>query len=311
MSLNMYDAIAAFGDTFTRGVQVARPLTVPFRTVICCGMGGSSVAGELASMARSEVYVHWDYDLPAHASSQDLVICTSWSGQTAETLSSYDAARRQGIPVAAITTGGELARRAKADDVPLVLLPNTGIAPRCGAGFMTGALFAMLGMADRLPTVDAEALENEGKRLAEVIGDRLPFFYASYPLRKVAGWFKTAFNENAQRHASVANFPSAGHNELVGWAGPYRDTAVPVLIRGKDDAQYRNDLDAAVALWERMRYTVGVIALPGDTELQNAFSGYVLALWTGYHSALMHDVDPNSTALTDEFKELKKKKDEE
>lgn len=306
MNSDMRNAIAALGDTLTRGAEDARPLHTPFRTIIACGMGGSSVAGELLSMVRDDVQVHWDYDLPTHASGQDLVICTSWSGETAETLSSYDAARKQSVPVAVITTGGELARRAKADGVPLVLLSGDGIVPRCGAGLMTGALFGLLGIADQLPAVDAAVLEPEGKRLAGVIGNRMPFFYAGYPLRKVTGWFKTMFNENAQRHAGAANFPSAGHNELVGWAGPYQDTAIPVIVRGDDDKRYQKDFDAAVAIFERMGYTVGVVDLPGDTVLQKAFSGYVLALWTSYHCALSFGVDPNSTAMTDEFKRLKK-----
>lgn len=270
-------------------------------------MGGSAVAGEILSMVKDSVVVHWDYHLPANASNADLVICTSWSGDTAETISAYDKARELSIPVAVISTGGKLSEMARRDDKPLVHLPNPlNMPPRCGAGLMIGGLFSLVGAAHELPEIDPANLETAGKTLADAIGDKMPIFYAAYPWRKIAGFFKTTVNENAKRHSWASNFPSAAHNEIMGWSGPYRDSAIPVLIQGGDEAsEYRRDEDALVAIVSKMGYNVPKIELPGSSTLQKALSGYVLALWTSFHIANNLGVDPLNQDWIDEFKRLK------
>src|SRR4030042_4153590 len=115
--------IGAFGDQLVRGAALARLVDVPSRRLISCGMGGSAVAGEFLSMLRDDVVVHWDYDLPVGAGPQDLVVCTSWSGNTEEVLSSYERAVALGATTLAITTGGELAALAPQHKTPLVMLP--------------------------------------------------------------------------------------------------------------------------------------------------------------------------------------------
>src|SRR5688572_29678259 len=102
----MRDAILSFGSQLTRGAALTSPLQIPFRKIIACGMGGSSVAGEILSLVHDEVVVHWDYDLPSTTAPQDVVVCSSWSGNTQETLSSYQEALQRKIPVAVITGGG-------------------------------------------------------------------------------------------------------------------------------------------------------------------------------------------------------------
>lgn len=272
---------------------------------ICCGMGGSSVAGELLSFVRPDSIIHWDRGIPASATPNDHVICTSWSGNTAETISSYDAARAAGIPVSVITTGGTLAEKAKADGVPLTLLPNPGTPPRENVPAMTAALFQLLGMGE-LPIIDGAAADAAGTQLAADIGAKVPVFYAAYPWRKVAGFFKTIINEDAKRHSWAGSIPSFEHNELAGWAGNYQNSMLPVLIRTDDERpQDTKDLDALVALFEKMRYTVATVRLVGATSLEKALDGYAVALRAGQHVAAAAHVDAADTTLIEAFKQLK------
>jgi glucose/mannose-6-phosphate isomerase len=270
-------------------------------------MGGSAVAGELLSAARNDVVVHWDYGIPRGLTSDDLVVCTSWSGTTAEALSSLEAAVAAGLTVAAITTGGALADRARELHIPLVLLPADGHPPRVNAGLMTGALFGLLGMADALPTIDAAALEEQGKTLALAIGDKSPVFYAAYPWRRIAGFFKTVINEDAKRPAWSGSFPSVAHNEIMGWSWDRAPKSlVPVLIRTpQDEARYGNDMQTLVAILSEKGYTVPTIALPDGSAPGQALIGYCIALWTGFHVATAAGVDPSGTAWIDEFKTRK------
>lgn len=302
----MRDAILSFDSQLKDGAAHAVPVEATFDRIICCGMGGSSVAGELLSLSRHDVVVHWDWELPATANARDLVVCTSWSGTTAETISSYDAARAAGIAVAVITTGGELARKAKSDGVPLTLLPDTKTPPRFNAGLMTGALFAMLGSADLLPEIDAAAAESEAKKLADAVGAKTPIFYASYPWRKVAGFFKTMVNENAKRHSWAANFPSVAHNEIMGWSGNYQSGMSPVVVRDTSERPGdTKDIEAFVAIVGGLGYTVSTISLTGASPLEKALNAYVMALWASWHMATTAGIDVAGTQWIDEFKRLK------
>lgn len=268
-------------------------------------MGGSSVAGELLSLARPDVLVHWDWELPASATPGDQVICTSWSGNTAETISSYDAARSAGIPVSVITTGGVLGEKAKADGVPLTLLENPGTPPRFNAFPMAGALFKLLGMGE-LPAVDTAAAKTAGERLASEIGTKIPIFYAGYPWRKVAGFFKTMMNENAKRHSWAANFPSASHNEVAGWTANEQQHIMPVLIRDLGERpQDARDAKALVALLGEMEYTVATVELVGATALEKALNAYVMALEASSAMATAAHIEPTDTTLIEKFKHFK------
>lgn len=304
----MHKEILTFGAQLIEGAAKAEPVGGDFERIICCGMGGSSVAGEMLSFARHEVVVHWDWELPKTATKRDLVVCTSWSGGTAETISSYDAARSAGATVAVITTGGELARKAKADGVPMTLLPDTKTPPRLNAGLMTGALFAMLGMTDQLPVIDAASHEKTAQALAVEVGAKTPIFYASYPWRKAAGFFKTMVNENAKRHSWSASFPSVAHNEIMGWSGDYTASMVPVVIRDTQERPHdRKDIDSFVAIVRPMGYTVSTIGLVGATPLEKALNAYVMALWASWHMATTAGIDAAGTKWIDEFKLLKAK----
>jgi glucose/mannose-6-phosphate isomerase len=107
--------------------------------LIVAGMGGSSVGGRLAAGAlgprlRRPLALAMGYDIPAWIGGETLVLCSSYSGSTEETLATYDAAKAAGAPRVVATTGGELAERARADGVPVIPLPG-GFQPRAAVGY--------------------------------------------------------------------------------------------------------------------------------------------------------------------------------
>ncbi len=305
----MRDLILALPEQLRAGVALgaASRVTKPFRTLICTGMGGSAVAGEMVSLVRPGTVVHWDYYLPHGATAADLVVCTSWSGDTEETISSYRAARALGCELLVITSGGKLAELATADGVPCIALPRANLVPRANVGLMAGALFAALGMEDALPaSLDVAGLEAAGKDLADALGDRMPAVYASYPWRKLTGFWKMCYSETAKRQVMVSWFPSGAHIEMVGWEGPYADRVAFVLLRDPADApRYAKNFEAMLALLPGKGYTVRTVVLQGSSVMEKALLDYALALWTGYYAATRLGVDPLATELLDEFKRLK------
>jgi glucose/mannose-6-phosphate isomerase len=304
-SASMRRGIEELAHHVAEGMRLAAPVSTPYHRVFVCGMGGSAMAGEIISMMRDDVVIHWDYGIPKSATPQDLVVCISWSGMPTEVLSSYEAAQKQAIPLAVITTGGTLGSWARRDGTHLVSLPLAAPAPRLGAGLMTGALLGVLGMTHASTTVNAGALEARGRALAHDIGDRIPVFYTPYALRKVGGFFKTMINENAKHPAFAASFPSAAHNDIMGWAYSPQEL-VPVIVHNLPTIEHSPDISAFLAIMKEMRYTIPVVDLPDDSVLNTMLSGYILALWTSYHMALEAGVDPLTATWIDTFKELKK-----
>jgi glucose/mannose-6-phosphate isomerase len=306
----MRDAISTFGSQLADGAAAGSVVAVPpHRRVISCGMGGSAIPGEILSMVQPETVVHWDYGLPPSASGGDLVVCTSWSGNTEETISGFEAAQKLGLDTLVITGGGRLVELAREANAPLIELEQPANIPRAYAGLMTSALLSAMGHAERIPSeVDTDAVAQRGEQLAGTLGDRMLAMYASHPWRKLTGFWKMAYSETTKRQVMAGWFPSTAHVEVVGWEGPYQDLVAPVFLRDRDeDPRYARNFDALLAVLSKRGYTAQTIELSGNTLLEKVFENYLLALWTGYHVATALGVDPQATALLDEFKDLKAK----
>ncbi len=305
----MRDYILSIPEQLRTGVALgsAHAMPTPSGRIISCGMGGSSVAGELLSMVRERVLVHWDYDLPSGATSQDLVICTSWSGNTEETISSYKAARALGASTLVITSGGSLAKLATDDNSPRIVLPAANAIPRVNVALMTSALFGSLSMAQHIPmSFDAASLEAQGASLAGIIGNRILSLYTSYPWRKLTGIWKMVYSETAKRQVMVNWFPSGAHNEVVGWEGAYQSSTAIVLFRDNNEpTHYAKNFDALLAILGEKGYTVTTVALSGDSLIEKALTSYTLSLWTSYAVAASLGIDSQTTELLDAFKRLK------
>ena len=196
----------------------------PFRCVQGAGMGGSAMAFDLicdAGLSRVPIHVHRNYDLPPRLKAKKpLVIASSFSGDTAETLSAYEAARAQKLPLVGIATGGELAGRCKKhkrEGVRFVHVPAEpeSVQPRSATGYMFGILTRVLdrhGLAVKQAVEEVESLaeplekfmktaRKHAKGLLPGLRQATPVIYASERYANVARIFKIKINENAKTPA--------------------------------------------------------------------------------------------------------------
>src|SRR5688572_1856067 len=152
------------GYAYQLGTQHDLPEWQGFRQVVIAGMGGSAIGADLlasycAPLATIPVFVQRDYGLPLFArGAETLVICSSHSGNTEETLDAFEAARQAGCRIIVVSTGGELARRARENDIPVWTFEHAG-QPRAAVGFSFGLLLAMFQRLGFLPD-QREALED-------------------------------------------------------------------------------------------------------------------------------------------------------
>ncbi len=136
------------GFAYQLGLKHELPEWKDIRQVVIAGMGGSAIGADLlasysASLAPLPVSVHRDYGLPLFArGAETLVICSSHSGNTEETLDAFEAARQAECRIIVVSTGGELAKRATENNIPVWTFEHSG-QPRAAVGFSFGLLLAM------------------------------------------------------------------------------------------------------------------------------------------------------------------------
>jgi len=246
------------------------------RRVVLCGLGGSAVAGDLArplvAAAGAQLTVWRDYDLPGWLDGgadddaddgQTLVVLSSYSGDTEETVAAARRVLGAGLPALAITSGGALLALARAGNargraVPAVVLPG-GLPPRAALGHGLGALLWALHRAGVTPSprddlADAVAQLRAGCARWLTPGDPAADAAPTALARALLGRFTAIFttsaeahgagvrlraqlNENAKHPASLAEFPELDHNEIVGWEAlrRRREAFALVILRGGDE----------------------------------------------------------------------------
>ena len=319
--MDVRDIILKFPDQIKAGLELGKDFKLnKYKRIVICGMGGSIIPADIFVLFAGHKHLKtsyeiWkDYDLHPSVSTDDLVICISWSGTTEETISSCQTATTWDIDTLVITKGGELADLAKKNNIPSIILPQDKIPPRFAIGYMTGVLFSVLGYGDQLINLklNPAELENEGNQLADKISGNIPLFYTSYPWRKLNAFWKALFNENCKTHAFSNTFPILTHNELEGFAGSKKDFYPIIFREANPDPRIERNYKAAIAIFERMGYNYSIVnlssGLSGQEEAipETALNNYILGLWTSYHLAKNLGADPEDIKLIEEFKQLKK-----
>ena len=215
------------------------------RQIVVCGMGGSAIGGDLtaaliAGTAPVPFSVVRGYDLPAYVSGPEtLVVASSFSGGTEETLAAVDVAIERGATLLAITTGGKLAEHARQHGYPLWQFDYTS-QPRAALGWSFGMLMGLVYRLGYAPTLDTDLQEgiallrefqpeyapenpaatNPAKRGAGQLMGRIPMFVGSGAFEPVARRWKGQFNENAKTWAHWESMPEMNHNAVVGIEHP-------------------------------------------------------------------------------------------
>ncbi|HEY0389984.1 MAG TPA: bifunctional phosphoglucose/phosphomannose isomerase [Gaiellales bacterium] len=305
----MLEAIDGMADHLVVGEQIGLEAgaRVPQPTaVVIAGMGGSAMSGELLRAlvvgdAPVPVTRVRGFAIPKWAGRGTLVVCSSYSGDTVETLACAEQAWRQGATLLCVGMGGELGERAAAWGVPFAQVPG-GLYPRAALGYLFGAMagaFEACGLARRgvarecaagVAAVDREAAADLGRRLVGTV----PLIYGAGPLAAVAYRWKTQLNENAKMHAFSHAFPELDHNEIEGWDGARDGRFSAVLLRDSSEgAAVARLIDVTGDLIEPDAELVEHVHGRGETTAARAFSMVAQGDWVSYHAAVERGVDPS------------------
>jgi len=217
--------------------------------LMVCGMGGSAIGGDLAAAALGDrltrpLLTVRGYGVPSWTTPEWTVLCSSYSGDTEETLACFDAAEALGARRIVASTGGELVDTAREAGVPVVGLPGLLPAPRTAVAYMLVCALevaAVAGIAPRVHTeIDAaaafieesrEELQRHAAELAASLDGAVPVIVGADLTAPVARRWKTQINENADAQSFFSELPEADHNEICAWSG---DAFCAVLLEDSD-----------------------------------------------------------------------------
>jgi glucose/mannose-6-phosphate isomerase len=297
--------------------------------VVILGMGGSAIGGDLVrSLVQGEsrvpVIIHRDYGLPHFVNDRTLVIASSNSGNTEETLSGFETALKSGAKKVAVTTGGKLKELAEANGVPVFVI--TYIAPpRATLGFSLLPILAVLQklglLWDKSEDVDetvrvlkllagrleetVPAAENRAKQLARRLAGRLPVIYGGGFTAEVAHRWKTQINENSKAWAFYEVFPELNHNATVGFPLPPEvagSIEVLFLRSPLQNRRLRLRMDVTAELLDRAGVSHEAIDSEGESALAQMMSLIMLGDFTSYYLSILYEQDPSPVAVIDYLK---------
>ena len=285
---------------------------LPADKFVVCGMGASPLAAGLMKVVNPylDLLIHRDYDLPKlpdYFLGAARVVCISYSGQTAETLSTFEAAAKQGLNTAVIATGGELLERAKTGARPYVQIP-TAVQPRLAIGYILKALAALLGQTVTA-SVEPTAWRPAGEALAGRLTGKIPLLYAAAPRWWLAYTWKIKMNETAKVPAFANVLPELNHNEMEGFSDSVqnRQFYALYLCDARDDARVAKRFEALAKLNEARGLAGEVVDSPtsgNGNDWSGVINSLILADWTTLALARARQLDPAAVPTIEQFKKL-------
>ena len=277
------------------------------------GMGGSHLAADLikATEPSLDLIIHKNYGSPILPTdtnlAEKLFVAVSYSGDTEETLDFAEQALAKKLTLAVISKGGKLIAFAQKNNLPHIILPDTGLPPRMATGFVMIALLKLMGQENKIALLRAARFTNEpSKKIAEVIGSRIPLFYASEQNEALAHYWKIIINETAKQPAFANVFPELNHNEMASFANGNRiSDFVFIFIKDEDD-QPRIIKRMAVTkqILSELGGNISEINLTGATRWEKIINSAITAHWLAYYIARAKNLDPLATPMIEKFKKL-------
>ncbi len=299
--------------------------------ILVAGMGGSAIGADLlaaylAPSCPAPLIVQRNYTLPAWAGGpQTLVIASSHSGNTEETLSAFDQAQANGCRILAVCTGGALAQKARQSAAALWTFAHAG-QPRAAVGYSFGLLLAALARLGLTPDPAAEVAgaiaamrslqphiqaqtpvcSNLAKRLAGQLVGRTVTILGSDILEPVARRWKGQVSELAKCWAQAEALPEADHNTLAGLQQPEQSLLKTSALFLRAPACHprnllRSDLTRRIFMLEGL--STDRFNAPGDTPLAQQWTALLFGDYMAYYLALAYDIDPTPIQALVQFKE--------
>ena len=317
-------------DAWEQGMALDLPSDMGrAKSVVIAGMGGSAIGGDLVQRllvgrAGVPVWVERGYSMPAWVGSDTLVIASSYSGNTEETLSAFADAGHKGAMRLAITTGGKLKAEAENAGVPVVTISYQS-PPRGALGYSFALILASLvrvGLAPDMSDEMEEAIDvmdawrgeielevptprNEAKKLAQEISGRMPMVLAGPTLASVARRWKGQFNENAKVWAQFDELPEWDHNGILGMRFPQdaADRTYVIYLNAPADLErIKMRWEISKSLMKKHGIRTHTVIARGESALAQVLGSIHFGDFVSLYLAFLNGVNPTEMAAIEDLK---------
>ena len=337
---NMSQAIYDFPDHIQTAVKIGDNISLDhtyngIQNIVLAGMGGSAIGGDVARLlAKNELnipmLVSRNYTLPNWVNKKTLVICSSYSGNTEESIAAFDQAQDKGAQIIGITTGGSLMERMHDLKMDVLAVP-TGLQPRAALALSFVPILYLLNKVNLVGSdtinelncaVDLISLKRDQYReeidknptykLAQKIYKTLPIIYGENEATSIlAVRWKNQLSENAKMLAFHNELPEMNHNEIVGWENNSELINQLSVIWLTDEG----DHPQIAARQEVTREIIGdlpryheVVSVEGGSKVERLIHMIHFGDWVSFWCAILHGTDPTPVIKIDKLKRILSKK---
>ena len=332
------DSIIALPRQVEQAYREVSALEIPERygqakNIVVTGMGGSALGGRILdsltlSQLRAPLEVFTELSLPKYVNEDTLVIASSYSGNTAETISSLKDASEKKAMVVGVCTGGKMAEILKKEKLPSYIftpIANPSGQPRMGLGYSTTSILTLLAKLGFLTFDETDILriermmgetisefgpdsavgKNLAKSLAVKLKGKIPVLLASEHLVGIAHAFKNQLNENAKTFSLLFDIPEMNHHLLEGLGNPHRARELLNFVLLESEL-YSEEIKKRYPITREVIEKNGVetclYKVRAEKKLDQIFEVLVLGSFVSLYLAILNDLDPTPIPWVDYFK---------
>ena len=337
---NMSQAIYDFPDHIQTAVKIGDNISLDhtyngIQNIVLAGMGGSAIGGDVARLlAKNELnipmLVSRNYTLPNWVNKKTLVICSSYSGNTEESIAAFDQAHDKGAQIIGITTGGSLMERMHDLKMDVLAVP-TGLQPRAALALSFVPILYLLNKVNLVGSdtinelncaVDLislkrdqygeEIVRNPTYQLAQKIYKTLPIIYGENEATSIlAVRWKNQLSENAKMLAFHNELPEMNHNEIVGWENNselINQLSVIWLTDEEDHPQIAARQEVTREIIGNLPRYHEVVSVEGGSKVERLIHMIHFGDWVSFWCAILHGTDPTPVIKIDKLKRILSKK---
>lgn len=318
--------IKGFVDDLKYSICKKIRFSAVYDRICMCGMGGSGIGSDvladfLAGSCSVPVFVIKTTDLPNWVDSKTLIIASSYSGNTLETLSMYDQAKERGCPMIAMSSGGKLKEKCQEDGYKFIPM-RKGIQPRSALGLTIGYMVNIIEAIEAaefkteikriIPnlynvrnSIDFRNQNNPAKEIADRIYGKVPVIYSTSDICGSSVRWKTQINENSKMIAFNGTISELYHNGVREWSdGMALSRCCPVILyEEKASAAVREMADRSIEAIRASGTEPIVVRIGGDSIIERSLTAIMLGDYVSVYLAHMKGVDPIEVNTIVSFKE--------
>lgn len=340
---NVYGSIQALAEQCLHAWEDIEKIQVPenyrnFKNIIACGMGGSSLGAHVIQALFQDrlkipLVLLRDYELPAFANQDSLVILSSYSGTTEEVVNCAQEAISRNLKCFGVSIGGKIEEIAQEKNFPFYKINpkfNPSGQPRMAIGYSVFgqiAIFAKLGLIevnksqviqlvdflkiqDKKYNLEVPQAENQTKQLATEVKDKIINLVAAEHLQGALHVFNNQLNENAKNFSNYFYIPELNHHLMEGLKNPdsLKENSIFLFFESelyREEIQKRFKITREVV--QKNGLAIETINLETKTELEQCFELIGFGAYVNFYLAILYRINPAPIPWVDFFKaELKK-----